>query len=280
MRIDEALKDADRTLELARLSEARREATSLLSFALDKPAAFLIAHPEYQLTPQEEQLFQGVLGRRERREPFQYITGRQEFWGLEFTVVPGVLIPRPETEILVEAAVAYLEKLESPSFLEAGVGTGCISISVLHSIRTATGIGTDISPVALGIAAQNARRHGIDDRLELLQANLLGGISGEFQLIVSNPPYIPGGEIDSLQPEVRDYEPRDALEGGPDGLDIIRRLVRDSGHILITGGVLMMEIGAGQAPAVADLFDSATWGKPEFRNDLQAIPRVVIAARR
>jgi len=280
MRIDEALRDAARRLELAGIAEPRREASSLLSFALGKPHAFLIAHPEYQLTDQQQATFDEIVARREAREPFQYITGKQEFWGLEFIVAPGVLIPRPETELLVEAAIEHLQKLDKPTFVEACVGSGCISVSILHEIANARAVATDISPLAINIARRNAILHGVEDRLELRETDLLDGIESRIDLILANPPYIPDGDLADLQAEVRDFEPREALAGGRDGLDIIRRLIGEAGHILVDGGVLLMEIGAGQATAVADLFDSDKWGSPEFRRDLQAIPRVVTAVRR
>jgi release factor glutamine methyltransferase len=281
MRIDDVLKDATHRLDAAGIAEPRREAASLLGFAIQRPNAFLIAHPEYELTEVERARFLDAVARREKREPFQYITGRQEFWGLEFDVVPGVLIPRPETEVLVEAAIERIRDVERPIFVEAGVGSGCISVSILHSVANATAIATDISPIAIDLARKNAAKHGVSDRLEIRNADLLNGsISGEISLVVSNPPYIPDADIESLQPEVRDYEPVQALAGGYDGLDIIRKLTRQTGHILASGGVLIMEIGAGQAAAVVDLFDSDEWGPPEFGYDLQAFPRVVIATRK
>jgi release factor glutamine methyltransferase len=280
MKIGDGLIDAASRLNSSGVTEPRREASSLLALALQKPKAFLIAHPEYKLTDEEQRTYESVVARREKREPFQYITGRQEFWGLEFEVAPGVLIPRPETELLVEAAVEHLKGYDALTFAEAGIGSGCISVSILRTLPNVSAIATDISQAAIDIAEKNAARHGVADRLEIRKTDLLEGLVGPFELIVSNPPYIPDGDIDSLQPEVRDFEPRGALAGGSDGLDIIRRLVRDSGHILNVRGVLMMEIGAGQATAVASLFDSREWGSPEFRYDLQAIPRVVIAHRK
>ena len=277
MRIDEALNESAKRLASAGISEPRREAASLLSFALNKAHAYLIAHPEHELNENELRCFDESVARRETREPFQYIAGRQEFWGLEFRVAPGVLIPRPETEVLVEAAIEHLRKFEGPTFVEAGVGSGCISVSILHSVPNASALATDISPVPIEIARENAVRHDVAERLELRETDLLAGVGGKFDLVVSNPPYIPDLDIEGLQSEVRDFEPRRALAGGPDGLEIIRRLVRDSGQILKAGGVLIMEIGAGQAAAVADLFDPSEWGSPEVRNDLQAIPRVVVA---
>jgi release factor glutamine methyltransferase len=280
MRIDEALREAAHRLELAGVADPRREAASLLAFALRKPHAFLIAHQEYHLADDQKRVFEEIVARRENREPFQYITGRQEFWGLEFMVAPGVLIPRPETEVLVEAAIEHLQHQEHPTFVEAGVGSGCISVSILHSLETATAVATDISPAALKIAQKNATRHRVNDRLELRSTDLLDGVVSKPDLVISNPPYIPDADIPRLQPEVRDFEPREALAGGMDGLHVIRRLVVDASHILGARGVLMMEIGAGQATAVADLFDADEWGSPEFRNDLQAIPRIIIAERK
>ncbi len=280
MTVDDALSDAAARLDAAGIDQPRREAASLLTFALNRPQAFVVAHSEYELTYEEETIFTRVLARRESREPFQYITGKQEFWGLEFDVRPGVLIPRPETEILVEAAIAQLGKTKTRQFVEVGAGSGCISVSVLNSVRDATGIATDISDEALAIARRNAERHGVGERLELRHASLLDGIAGSVPLVISNPPYIPDSDLLGLQPEVRDHEPNLALAGGPDGLDLIRHLISGSGHILTPGGVLMMEIGAGQAAAVAGIFGSDEWGTPEFHEDLQAIPRVVSAARK
>jgi release factor glutamine methyltransferase len=279
MTLNDALKNAALRLAHAGVEEPQREASSLLALGLQRPRSFLIAHPEYELSRSEQTRFEDSVARRESREPFQYITGHQEFWGLEFAVTRGVLIPRPETELLVEAAIEHLRELKDPTFVEAGVGSGCISVSILHSLARSKAIATDISPVAIETAQMNAAAHGVLDRLDLRKTDLLAGLSGMVDLVVSNPPYIPDGDIARLQPEVRDYEPHGALAGGPDGLDVVRRLARDSGHILEPGGVLMMEIGAGQAAAVAGLFDGDEWGTPNFLNDRQAIPRVVIAKR-
>jgi release factor glutamine methyltransferase len=280
MTVDRALKDSAAQLKAAGIDQPRREATSLLTFALNKPWAFLVAHPEYELTDQEAIAFASAVTRREAREPFQYITRKQEFWGLEFEVAPGILIPRPETEILVEAAIEYLRKPTSPTFIEVGAGSGCISVSLLHSVPGARAVATDISETALALARRNAEKHRVADRLNLRHTSVLDGVVETVPIIVSNPPYIPDGDIQGLQPEVREHEPIEALAGGVDGLDIIRRIIGDSRHVLAPGGVLMMEIGAGQAAAVAALFDSREWGTPEFRRDLQAIPRVVIAVRK
>jgi release factor glutamine methyltransferase len=280
MTIAEALADAAARLAGSGVFEPRRESASLLSFALGRPHSFLIAHPEYILSDDEAAKFASAVERRERREPFQYITGKQEFWGLEFDVEPGVLIPRPETEILVEAAVEFLKTCWTPRFAEAGVGSGCISVSILYSVPAATAYATDVNPLALDLAGRNAAKHYVDARLTLRETDLLEGLVGPFDLVVSNPPYIPDAEVATLQSEVRDFEPHTALAGGDDGLDIVRRIVADARHIIRPGGVLMLEIGDGQAAAVSDLFAPADWAGPDFRKDLQGIDRVVSACRR
>jgi release factor glutamine methyltransferase len=278
MTIGEAIVHATARLAEAGVAEPRREASSLLAFSLGRASSFLIAHPEYVLSDREARAFEVFLVRREAREPFQYITGHQEFWGLEFEVGPGVLIPRPETEILVETAIRILKRRDTAIFAEAGVGSGCISVSILHAIPESRAFATDVSQAALSIAVRNAARHGVASRVELRQADLFEGVDGTFDLVVSNPPYIPDADITELQPEVRDFEPITALAGGPDGLDIVRRIVADSRHLLGPGGVLMLEIGQGQATAVKGLFDPDVWQTSELLADLQGIDRVVVAS--
>jgi release factor glutamine methyltransferase len=275
MNIAGALSSAAEALHSAGVAEAAREARSLLAFTLDRDAAFLIAHPEYELSSDEAERFGGYLERRVDREPFQYITGHQEFYGLDFEVTPDVLIPRPETEILVEAAIELLSGSDKGSFCEIGVGSGCISISIVHAVCEARGLGVDISAKALEVARRNAARHGVVDRLTLRQGDAFKGINGKFDLVVSNPPYVPRGSIDSLQAEVGRFEPRSALDGGDDGLDIVKKIVCDAPGTLNPGGVLLMEIGFDQSEPVAAFFDERNWGEPEFLPDLQGIPRTV-----
>lgn len=280
MNISEALATATRTLSNAGVDDPARQAASLLRAALNKPQSFLIAHPEYQLTAEERNKFANFVSRRASREPLQYITGRQEFWGLEFDLVPGVLIPRPETEILVEAAVKSLESIEKPIFCEAGVGSGCISVSILHTLKEARAVATDLSHVALDLSQRNAQKHDVADRLELYHSDLLTGVGGGFDAIVSNPPYVSSVDIPTLQAEVRDFEPHTALDGGPDGLDIVRRLIDQAQTRLRAGGALFVEIGIGQHHTVSRLFNEHVWADPIFLNDLQNIPRVVSVSRR
>lgn len=277
MNLADALTAAAASLQASGIAESRREASSLLSFILSRPGSFLFAHPEYELTTEEQVRFDECVQRRAKREPFQYITGRQEFFGHEFEVGPGILIPRPETEILVEAAIDRLAGIELPKFLEIGVGSGCISISILYAVPTATAIGIDLSPIALETTGRNAEKHRVANRLILHKGDLFEGVSGKFDLIVSNPPYIPEAEIAALQPEVRDFEPYSALSGGADGLDIIRRIIATAPGFMAVGGTLLIEIGFGEAEAVRGLLAPPTWENCEFVPDLQGIPRILSA---
>lgn len=277
MDIAEAIAGAAAALETAGVANARLEAASLIKFVLGRDAAFLIAHPEYRFTESEQSAFAAVLGRRTEREPLQYITGRQEFYGLEFEVTPGVLIPRPETEILVEDAVSTLSHLPNQEFLEIGVGSGCISVSILHSVPTAVATGVDISPRALDVAGRNARKHAVADRLTLIESSLFDRVDGPFSLIVSNPPYVPDEDLGSLQPEVRDHEPSLALAGGPGGIEIVREIISSAPRYLRPGGSVLIEIGFGQSTEVERLFEPSVWTGVDFLNDLAGIPRIARA---
>ena len=275
MNVAAALSSACDFLQEAGIIEFRKESASLLAAVLHQNTTFFIAHPEYELSENESAVFRDYVGRRAKHEPFQYIVGHQEFYGLDFEVSPDVLIPRPETEILVECAVNILSGLDKPRFCEVGVGSGCISISILHAVGSATAISTDISDGALAVARKNARKHKVDGRFELRRANIFDGVGGKFDLIVSNPPYVPAGQIGSLQAEVRDHEPHAALDGGSDGLATIERTIRLSPELLTRRGTLLLEIGFDQASKVGDLFDPVFWHAPEFLPDLQGIPRIV-----
>lgn len=274
----EALKLARLELEAAGVAEARKEATSLLAFALKKDKTFLIAHPEYSLNTGEEVCFARLTARRAAREPQQYITGVQEFFGLEFEVTPDVLIPRPETEMVVEAAVQILSPLESPRFCDVGIGSGCIAVSILYNVPAAVAGGCDISMAAIAVAGRNAHKNGVRERLDLRRSDVFAGFNNEkFNLIASNPPYVPSGDIGGLQEEVRDFEPHIALTDGKDGLSIIRRIVEGAPRYLLPGGLLLMEIGFNQAPVVEKMFDGGQWPELGFLPDLQGIPRMVRA---
>lgn len=277
MNVEVTLKNAAEILQRAGVADPRREAASLLAFTLDKPNTFLIAHPEYDLTDEESKRFDGYIARREKREPFQYITGRQEFYGLEFEVTPDVLIPRPETEILVEEAIKELNRLNKPNelrFIEIGVGSGCISVSILKNVPTATAVATDISAEAIAVARRNAEKHGVLDRIEFHHGDLFAGVQGKFDMIVSNPPYIPEGDLADMQAEVRDYEPRSALFGGKDGLDIVRQIIDEAPVHLNHSGLLFIEIGYGQSDTI--VFDPFYWKNYSFFLDMQHISRIIL----
>jgi release factor glutamine methyltransferase len=279
MTIAEAVSYGAKVLQDNEVVEPRRESALLLMLATGKDRAYLIAHSEAAVDGLEDQKFREYIERRASHEPFQYISGHQEFFGLDFSVSPDVLIPRPETEAVVEASIEALREDPSPEFLEIGVGSGCISISILNSLKAARGVAADVSETALRVAAGNAAKHGVDDRLELLISDVFESIGWRrFDLIVSNPPYVPFDDLGTLQPEVRDFEPVNSLSDGRDGLSIVRRLVEGSPDRLKKGGRLIFEIGFNQSTPVAEMFNAAIWRELEMLPDLQGIPRIVRAA--
>ncbi len=277
--ISETLERATETLQASGIVEARREAKSLLAFVLDKNQTFLVAHSEYKLSAEEKTRFQTVLNRRANREPFQYIIGRQEFCGLDFTVTKDVLIPRPETEMIVEAAIEILK--ENARVCEVGIGSGCVCVSILHEVKTASAIGLDASERALAVAERNAKTHKVLERLELKLSNVFDNLQNEkFDLIVSNPPYISMEEMKTLQREVRDFEPYIALTDGKDGLSIVEKIIGNAPNFLKADGVLLMEIGFNQAVKVQEMFDKTIWREIEILPDLQSILRMVKVRKR
>ncbi len=275
--LTEHLKHAAQVLGASEIADPRREAGSLLALALGKDRTFLIAHPEYELNENEQKLFDQYLQRRAGREPFGYIAGRREFYGLDFIVTPDVLIPRPETELLVETAIGLFRETRNLFFCEIGVGSGCISVSILHELKTARATGFDISQKALDIAEQNAVNNGVAERLELGVSNVFSALSAgdKFDLIVSNPPYIHSEDMLTLQTEVREHEPPGALTDGRDGLSITQNLINESPAFLKPGGYLLIEIGIHQSPAVRKMADTGVWASLDFLPDLQGIPRAV-----
>jgi len=222
--------------------------------------------------------FDALIARRAAREPYAYIVGHQEFWGLQIDVTPDVLIPRPETELIVESACAFLHDVPAPSVADVGTGSGCLAVAIALE-RAASVVATDVSDAALDVARNNARRLAVDGLITFRRTNLLEGIEERFDLVVSNPPYVREGDRADIQPEVR-FEPPGALFAGPDGLDVIRRLVPHALDRLKPGGALIFEFGFGQADAVAELIAS-TPGLTlvGLRPDLQGIPRVAVARR-
>jgi release factor glutamine methyltransferase len=263
------------------VDEARREAGSLLSHAVSRDRTFLITHADELLTAEQLRYYRASVARRAAGEPLQYIKGSQEFYGLDFEVNPDVLIPRPETELLVETALELLKGTRSPLLCDVGTGSGCVAVSLLHARADARALALDVSPAALRVAARNAGRHGVADRIDLLVSDCFDALASDeqtaarFDLVASNPPYVAEDELEGLQREVRDHEPRAALTPGGDGLSVIRRLVAEAPRHLKPGGHLLVEIGFGRHEAVAALVDARVWTLLGIRPDLQGIPRTV-----
>jgi release factor glutamine methyltransferase len=281
--IAEAIVEAAQALRRAGLAEARRAAGSLLAHVISRDRTFLITHAERVLDADELRRFRAAVERRAAGEPLQYITGRQEFFGLDFEVTPDVLIPRPETELLVETALELLTETSAPAlFCEVGTGSGCIAVTLLHEQQQLRGVALDISPPALRVAARNAARHQVSERLSLVASDCFSALdaSARFSMIVSNPPYVAESALDTLQREVREHEPRVALTPGGDGLRIIKRIIEDAPRFLNSGGHLLLEIGYDQHEAIPALFDAAVWRLLGIRKDLQGIPRTVVARKK
>jgi len=213
----------------------------------------LIAHPEVVPTEDQIALFRQWIELRAKRVPLAYIYGSRGFYGLEFEVTPAVLIPRPETEVLVETTIRLLG--DKPCVVaDLGVGSGAIAVSLAVSLPEAQLYCTDTSREALDVARRNAQKHGVGDRIHLREGNLLEPLDDlSFHAIVSNPPYVRSGDVDTLPAEVRDFEPRAALDGGPDGLDSLRAIAQDGPEFLAPGGALLLEVGDGQAPGVEEM---------------------------
>jgi release factor glutamine methyltransferase len=276
--ISETLHKATEILKQNGIAEPRREANSLLAFALGKDRTFLIAHPEYELSEKEKTEFEKFLTRRAAHEPLQYIRGFQEFFGLDFTLTSDVLIPRSETELIVEAAIGILKSKENPHFCEIGTGSGCISVSILNEVKNATATSADVSEKALEITKLNAEKNAVADRLNLIKSDVFENFENEkFDLAISNPPYVPSEDFETLQAEVRDFEPHIALTDGGNGLSIIEKIITDAPRFLKPDCYLLMEIGFNQSIKVQEMFDLQIWQTVEFLPDLQGIPRITKA---
>ena len=279
--IADSLRAAAQALQTAGVPEARREASSLLSFIISKDRTFLISHSEDVLDDTDLGRFREAVARRAEGEPLQYITGVQDFYGREFRVTPDVLIPRPETELLVEAGLELIGGVTAPSICDVGTGSGCIAVTLLCERPDAVTVAVDVSEAALAVAGENARRHGVSERITLQTSDCFLGLEPtEFVLIVSNPPYVSANALAGLQREVRDHEPLVALSPGADGLSVIRRLLRDGAGFVKPNGHLIMEIGFDQGERVQQLIDPELWHLIEIRPDLQGIPRIVVVQRR
>ncbi len=274
----------DQTLHEAAAHIARRDAELLLAYLLQRDRTWLMTHRADILSAEIHGQMQDLVARRARHEPLQYILGQQEFYGLPLRVTPDTLIPRPETEHLVEAVLEAAPRLhQPPRIVDVGTGTGAIALALAKNLPDARIYACDLSAAALEVARDNAQRLGLRERIEFRQSDLLAGYMSAssrddlFDAVISNPPYVPKGDAAEMQPDVRDYEPHMALFAGDDGLTIYRRLVVEAHTMLRHGGLLAMEIGFGQREALATLLDA--WQSVRFVDDYAGIPRVVLAEK-
>ena len=289
-----ALREAFAQLRAARVPSHTLAAELLLMHALGRDRTWLYAHPEEVISDSEVHLFTNLLARRAAGEPTQHLTGKQEFWSLEFEVTPDVLIPRPETEHVIEVALDRLGVREIRAgrkqtfsgeglqIADIGTGSGCIAVALAKELPGATIYATDISSAALAVARRNAARHSVSDQIHFLDSNLLdeaSHLSLFFDLIVSNPPYIGRREAATLMREVRDHEPEIALYGGEEGYELYAELIAQAAAKLKPGGILVLELGHNSLPAVQPLLDATAWTNVGATNDLAGIPRVIAAER-
>lgn len=295
-----ALKEAMARLRAAKIPSHTLAAELLLMHALGRDRTWLYTNPESRLDPDVAEAYFALVARRVAGEPTQYLTGKQEFWGLEFEVTPAVLIPRPETEHVIEVALERLGargiKIDmatgTPSprlqIADVGTGSGCLAVALAHELPHAEIVATEISAAALDVAQRNAVRHSVADRIRFIECDLLGVASSSpsasrpssFDLIVSNPPYVALNEAATLAREVRDHEPHAALFGGTTGIEIYARLIEQAGALLRAGGILVLELGYNSADEVRKLFHvQPHWANVSITNDLAGIPRVLAAER-
>ena len=268
--------EAARARLAATSKNPRRDADLLLAHVLGCDQTALLTHPERLLSTAEWQQFDRLVERRLISEPMQYLTGEQEFFGLSFEVSPAVLIPRPETEHLVEAVLERFGREEEIRIIDVGTGSGAIAVSLAHAMPRSRVTAVELLPAALDVARRNAERHGVIDRLILLPSDLLAEVDGtDFDAVVANPPYIATAEV--LEPQVAKYEPHSALYAGPTGLEVYERLIPQATRVLKPGGWLMVEIGYGQSSALRNLMHG--WTGVTLVNDLQGIPRVVLGQK-
>jgi release factor glutamine methyltransferase len=312
-----ALREAFAELRAAGVPSHTLAAELLLLHVLSHDRTWVYAHPEEQVSTADAERFFALISRRANGEPTQHLTGKQEFWGLEFEVTPDVLIPRPETEHLIEVALDRIAVREIRAgrpqtttgeglrIADVGTGSGCIAIALAKELPGAKFFATDISPKALEVARRNAARHSVADRIDFIEGNLLNAFSvvgaqhaapllgkdaahespvtshqsRSFDLIVSNPPYIGRREVASLPREVREHEPEVALYGGENGYELYAVLIAQAAQHLKPGGILVLELGHDSLPAVEPLLDSANWANLGVTNDLAGIPRVIAAVK-
>ena len=277
--VSEATQLLTNAFKLAGLEDAQVDARLLIGLALHLDRSQLIVQSDRVLEAREISVISALAARRLKHEPVSRIRGQREFWGLLLQVTPDVLVPRPETETVVEAALDFVVRgglrMEKLRILDIGTGSGALLLALLHELPNAAGTGTDISAAALDVARANAAQCGLESRCNFVNTDIAADVQGPFDIIVSNPPYIAHDEIASLAPEVRDYDPKVALDGGGDGLAGYSAIASETRRLLAPGGRLFVELGAGQETAVRSLFTNVglTVGAP--RKDLAGIPRVI-----
>ncbi len=277
--IGACLEEGARRLAAAGIPDARHEARLILAHALGIEPVTVLGYPERPVD--DASRYADLIARRAAREPLSHLTGRREFWSLDFEVTSATLDPRADSETLVEAALAAIPDHRVPlSIVDFGTGTGCLLLALLSELANAKGLGIDIAEETLAVARRNAARLGLDGRALFAIGDWGDSLAGPFDLIVGNPPYIPAGEIAGLQPEVANFEPRRALDGGADGLGSYRRLGPDISRLLRPGGAAVLEFGLGQGPAVARLMSAEGLVPQGFRADLAGHDRCLILAKR
>lgn len=278
--IADVLKGARRTLAAAGISDPRMEARLLASHALGITIEMIMGYPERPVDHGHNADLDAAVGRRARREPLAHIVGHREFWSLPFCVTPHTLVPRPDTETLVEAVLDWLgERNAGVRILDLGTGTGCILLSLLAELPSAWGVGADASIDALHVARQNAAALGLAERAYFVRSDWASGLKGGFDIVVSNPPYIADRDIVGLEPEVARFEPRLALSGGPDGLTAYRAIVPQLGRLLAPRGAAFLEIGAGASASVTELMRNDGFEHIEIKDDFAGVPRCVRVVR-
>lgn len=276
--VGELVQSVAQRLQQAGIADGRLEARLLLADATDWTLEKIVAERDTDLASGVVARVERLAARRLTREPMSHILGWREFWSLRFKVTPDVLTPRPDSETLVAAVLAALpDRRAKLRVLDLGVGSGCLLLSLLHELPNATGVGIDRSARALVVARQNARVLGLADRVELRAGDWGEGVEEVFDVVVSNPPYIPSDDIASLDPEVSEHEPWLALDGGPDGLDCYRRLVGELGYLVKPGGLVALEVGKGQTATVARLVRAAGFRSLTTHDDLAGVARVILA---
>jgi release factor glutamine methyltransferase len=277
--VAEALGHLAQLFRNSSVGEPEADARVLVGYALQLNRARLLAQSDRILEAREATVISALAARRLRGEPVSRILGQKEFWSLSIAVTPDVLVPRPETETVVEAAIDFAVRsglrMEQLRIIDIGTGSGALLLALLSELPNATGIGTDISSSALDVARANAARYGLENRCKFVVCDITAGVEGPFDLVVSNPPYIAHDQIATLAPEVRDYDPKVSLDGGRDGLDAYRSIAKEAKRILAPGGRLFVELGRGQDGPVGALFAKAGLIPGTVRNDLAGIPRVL-----